>query len=124
MANERKPVVIDADSFDPVPRNVFRYGNEDYPAFDLMQISNSARERVKRLDKHIEACKTIDQQSELLTAILRDFVPTAPVDRLKDEPIEKLSRSIFALATAGMKRDDADPTMGRRKSASRRSTRR
>ena len=123
MADDPKPVIIDADTFDPVPRNVFRYEGEDYPALDILQLSNAARERVKRIDKHLAACRTVEQQIDLLTSILRDFVPAAPVDQLKNEPVEKISRSIFALATAGVV-PDARPMTGRRKSASRRSTRR
>lgn len=117
-----QPVVIDADAFDPVPRNTFAYRGENYGAFDLMQLRGSQRERIKRLDKHLDGCRSLDEQIALLAEVVCDFVPKAPIDSLKDEPLEMLMDNVFRLAGAIGRAGEARPTTGRRRSGSRRST--
>lgn len=110
MSETKVPVIIDADAFDPSPRNVFRYNGEEHRAFDLLQLPNAVREKVVRLGDHIAACRSVTEQIELAADALRAFVPSASIDELRNWPLEKLLHCLGGLARAGMDDSEERPT--------------
>lgn len=122
--SEKSPIVIDADAFDPIPQHVFRLNGRDYRALSTLQLTNAHREKVVRFDEHFKACTSFDAQLSLCVEIIAAYVPGAPVDEIRNAPLEKLLRCIGALAVAGSQDGEERPTTGQRKSGSRRNTRR
>lgn len=115
MANEEQqkptgPVVVDAATFSPAPRNVFRYNGSDYKAFSLTQLKKSFRNHIAELERHLTACETFDQQIELLLDDLCTLVPGIPREELAEEPLELLLDAVLRVAYAHAQGGEVPPT--------------
>lgn len=111
-------VTIDADAFDPIPPNKFKYGGNEYPALHFQQLRVDVQERIVRTEAHL-AKMTVAKARPFLVGIIRAYVPDIPAGSLEIEPFEKLYRMVVGL-TFPEGATEARPTTARRKSASRR----
>lgn len=114
MAEEKTtpaaPVVIDAATFSPSPRNVFRYKGTDYKAFSVVQLRKGFRNHIAQISEHLAARETLDQQVEMLVDDLATLVPGIPREEIAEEPFELLLDAVMRVAYAHAQDGEVPPT--------------
>lgn len=123
MSEEQKEAgrIVDLGTFAPVATIPFRYKTHNLKAFSILDVPRRTRNAVLAFNDRLRACSSIDEQIEVAIEIIDGFVPGAPLDELRDEPLALLMRAVIGLANGGSEgdpRSEARPTKARRRSSS------
>jgi hypothetical protein len=115
------PIIVDTGTFSPVPENTFVYpaGGRHYNAFSIMKVKRATRNRFFNFYAHIKKL-SLDDIADFTAELIGEFVVDAPVEALREEPVDFLIDSLMRLAGADGAADGAKhPTKVRGKSSSR-----
>lgn len=101
-------IVVDGDAYDPIPVGKIRIGGNEYGFLSVFDVDQLTLMKLKRLDQHLGAIPSLDEQTAFVQDLICALVPGLPKAALANDSVNKLLWRLRRI-TSPTNEDGADP---------------